>query len=84
LAESSYEGGKRKYSGREFTKQGLSPGRLRKIMSAVSKKQPEAFARLKDTPKLKEAVNMKCRKTLTCKGKTNTNKSPPNMDNERK
>ena len=30
LAESSYEGGKRKYKGRVFTKEGLSPARLKK------------------------------------------------------
>ena len=72
LAESSYEGGKRKYKGRVFTKKGLSPARLKKIMSAVSKKHPEALARLRDSPELKEAVNMKCRKTSS-KPKKNTN-----------
>ena len=63
LAESSYEGGKRKYNGREFEKKGLSPGRMKKILKSVSQKHPEAYARLKDTTELREAVNMKCRKS---------------------
>ena len=69
LAESSYEGGKRKYNGREFEKKGLSPGRMKKILKSVSQKHPEAYARLKDTTELREAVNMKCRKSriVICK-----------------
>ena len=63
LAESSYEGGKRKYNGREFEKKGLSPGRMKKILKSVSQTHPEAYARLKDTTELREAVNMKCRKS---------------------
>ena len=47
LAESSLEGGKRKYKGREFNKKGLSPARMKKIMKSTSQKHPEAYARLK-------------------------------------
>lgn len=55
-------GGERKYNGREFEKKGLSPGRVKNILKSVSQKHPEAYARLKDTKELREAVNMKCRK----------------------
>lgn len=63
LAESSYEGGGRKCKGREFNKKGLSPARLKRIIKSVSQKHPEASARLKEGPELREAINMKCWKT---------------------
>ena len=68
LAESSVEGGKRKYRGVEFVKNALSPARLNKIMKSAQKKHPQAFARLGNTGELREAINMKCRKTA--KGKS--------------
>ena len=68
LAESSVEGGKRKYRGVEFVKNALSPARLNKIMKSAQKKHPQAFARLNNTGELREAINMKCRKTV--KGKS--------------
>ena len=45
LAESSIEGGTRKYRGVEFVKTSLSPARLSKIMKCAQKKHPQAFAR---------------------------------------
>lgn len=50
LAESSYEGGRRKYNGSEFNTKGLSTARLKKIIKSVSQKYPEAYERLKDGP----------------------------------
>ena len=79
LAESSYEGGKRKYKGREFNKKGLSPARMKKIMKSVSQKHPEAYARLKDGPDLREAINMKCRKT-SCKAQSSAQSSSGNAN----
>ena len=70
LAESSVEGGTRKYQGAEFVKNALPPGRLNKIMKSTQKKHPQAFARLRNKGTLREAISMKCRKTI--KGK-----SPP-------
>ena len=67
LAESSVEGGTRKYRGKEFVKNALSPARLHRIMKSAQKKHPQAFARLNNTGELREAINMKCRKTA--KGK---------------
>ena len=68
LAESSVGGGTRKYRGVEFVKNALSPARLTKIMKSAQKKHPQAFARLNNTGQLREAINMKCRKTA--KGKS--------------
>lgn len=68
LAESSTEGGTRRYRGVEFVKNSLSPSRLTKIMKSAQKKDPQAFARLSSTGELREAINMKCRKTA--KGKS--------------
>lgn len=68
LAESSVEGGTRKYRGVEFVKNSLSPSRLTKIMKSAQKKHPQAFARLNGMGELREAINMKCRKTA--KGKS--------------
>ena len=68
LAESSVEGGERKYRGVEFVKNLLSPARLSKIMKSAQKKHPQAFARLGYTRELREAINMKCWKTA--KGKS--------------
>ena len=79
LAELSYEGGKRKYKGREFNKKGLSPGRMKKIMKSVSQKHPEAYARLKDGPDLRETINMKCRKT-SCKAQSSAQSSSGNAN----
>ena len=62
LPESRYEGGRRKYKGRELNKKCLSLTRLTKIIKSVFQKHPEAYARLKDGVELTEAVNMKCRK----------------------
>jgi len=64
LAESSVEGGTRKYRGKEFVKNALSPARLNRIMKSAQKKHPQAFARLNNTGELREAINMKCRKTV--------------------
>ena len=63
LAEYSYEGGKRKYDGREFEKKGPSTGRMKKSLKSVSQKHREGYTRLKDTMELREGVNMKCRKS---------------------
>ena len=68
LPESSVEGGKRKYRGVEFVKNVLSPARLNKIIKSAQKKHPQAFSRLNNTGELREAINMKCRKTV--KGKS--------------
>ena len=79
LAESSCEGRKRKYKGREFNKKGLSPARMKRIMKSVSQKHPEAYARLKDGPDLREAINMKCRKT-SCKAQSSAQSSSGNAN----
>lgn len=50
IAESSYEGGRRKYNRREFNKNGLSMARLKKIIKSVSQNHPEVYERLKDGP----------------------------------
>lgn len=63
LAEWSYKGGKRKYDGREFEKKGLSPDRMKKLLKSLSQKHWEGNMRLKDTMEVREAVNMKCRKS---------------------
>ena len=55
--------GKENIMGREFEKKGFSPGRVKNILKSVSQKHPEAYARLKDTKELREAVNMKCGKS---------------------
>ena len=73
LAESSVEGGTRKYRGVEFVKNSLSPGRLNKIMKCAQKKHPQAFARLNNTGELREAINMKCRKTAKSKSQPDPN-----------
>ena len=49
LADSSFEGGTRKYRGIEFTTKGLSPSRLKVVLKSAQKKFPEAYARLKET-----------------------------------
>ena len=83
LAESSYEGGRRKFKGREFNKKGLSLARLKKIIKSMSQKHPEAYARLKDGPELREAINMKCQKT-SCKAQSSAQSSSPNPNQSRK
>ena len=51
LAESSVEGGKRKYHGVEFVENALSPAKLNKIMKSAQK-SIHAFARLNNTGEL--------------------------------
>lgn len=80
LAESSYGEKGEKMKGREFNKKGLSPARLKRIIiKSVSQKHPEAYARLKDRPELREAINMKCWKTY-CKALSGTQSSSPNAN----
>ena len=69
----------RKCKGREFNKKGLSPARLKRIIKSVSQKHPQAYARLKDGPELRAAINMKCWKTY-CKALSGAQSSSPNAN----
>ena len=64
LAKSSLSGGVRKYKGVTSIKQALSPSRMRNIFKAAKLRYPTEFAKVANTPEFREAINMKCRKTV--------------------
>ena len=64
LASSSLFGGVRKYRGSTYTKQALSPGRMKNIFKAAKLRFPTEFARVANSPEFRDAINMKCRKTV--------------------
>ena len=64
LATSSLQGGVRKYRGASLTKKTLSPSRMRTIFKAAKLRFPIEFSTISNTPEFKEAINMKCRKTV--------------------
>ena len=64
LASSSLVGGVRKYRGSTYTKQALSPGRMKNIFKAAKLRFPTEFARVANSPEFRDAINMKCRKTV--------------------
>ena len=63
-ASSSLVGGVRKYRGSTYTKQALSPGRMKNIFKAAKLRFPAEFARVANSPEFRNAINMKCRKTV--------------------
>ena len=66
LASSSLVGGVRKYRGSTYTKLALSPGRIKNnINFKVAKLRfPAEFARVASSPEFRNAINIKCRKTV--------------------
>ena len=64
LARSSSNGGVRKYKGVTFIKQALSPSRMKNIFKAAKLRYPTEFAKVANTLEFREAIYMKCRKTV--------------------
>ena len=64
LAKSRLSGGVRKYKGVTPIKQARSPNRMRNIFKAAKLSYPTEFAKVANTPEFREAINMKCRKTV--------------------
>ena len=64
LATSSFSGGVTKYKGLTSIKQALSPSRIKNIFKAAKLHYPPEFAKVENTPEFREAINMKCRKTV--------------------
>jgi len=64
LVVSSLHGGVGKYRGKEINKQTLSPSRMKSIFKAAKLRYPNEFPAVVNTPSFKEAINMKCRKTV--------------------
>ena len=60
LASSCLVGSVRKYRGSTYTKQALSPGRMKNIFKAAKLRFPAEFARVANSPEFRNAINMKC------------------------
>ena len=64
LASSSLFGGTRKYREVTSVKQALSPARMKNIFRVAKARYPDEFAHIVNSPEFREAINMKCRKTV--------------------
>ena len=64
LARSSFSGGVRKYRGVMTVKEALSPNRMKNIFKAAKQRYPTEFAEVSTSPEFREAINMKCCKTM--------------------
>jgi len=64
LTVSSLHGGVGKYRGKETNKQTLSPSGMKSIFKTAKLRYPNEFPAVINTPSFKEAINMKCQKTV--------------------
>lgn len=64
LASSSFTGGVRRYRGVTSVKEALSHCRMKNIFKAAKQRYPIEFEKVSTTPEFREAINMKCRKTM--------------------
>ena len=67
LARGSFTSGTKKYKGKELTTTGLSPCRLKKVLSISKKEFPKEFMLLNTV----KVINEKCRKTRLYRDKNN-------------